>query len=129
MFCFFFFFDFFLQNRNGINGVTSSLSDLLNVVPTEVLAGAVKVLSDLSRVTSTAQPDGALPLSSQLVKRKNNEVSGGEGDSDDGGEEGRTRMKNTDEHSQHCLTLTDLQDHLATTRRRRESERESEQDE
>ena len=113
--------------------MTSSLSDLLNVVPTEVLAGAVKVLSDLSRVTSTAQPDGALPLSSQLVKRKNNEVSGGEGDSDDGGEEGRTRMKNTkemtDEHSQHCLTLTDLQDHLATTRRRRESERESEQDE
>jgi hypothetical protein len=49
-----------LLRRNGINGVTSSLSDLLRVVPDEVLAGAVKVLSDLSRVTSTAQPDGTV---------------------------------------------------------------------
>ena len=130
-----FFFDFFHKNRNGINGVTSSLSDLLNVVPTEVLAGAVKVLSDLSRVTSTAQPGAAPPLSSQLVKRNNNEVSGGGGDSnsnggeegEEEGEEGRTKRKKKemiDEHSQHCLTLTDLQDHLATTRRRRESEQD-----
>ena len=66
-----------LLRRNGINGVTSSLSDLLRVVPNEVLAGAVKVLSDLSRVTSTAQP-GNLPktiLSKEefAAKNKSNE--------------------------------------------------------
>ena len=59
-----------LLRRNGINGVTSSLSDLLRVVPKEVLAGAVQVLSDLSRATSTAQPGVVL----QAVKPEKNKT-------------------------------------------------------
>ena len=89
----------------------SSLSDLLNVVPTEVLAGAVKVLSDLSRVTSTAQPSGAA-----TTVEGEEEEGEGEGEKKN---EAKKKKTTTDEHR---LTLADLQDHLDTSRRSRRQE-------